>query len=64
MMIGAGDGWIRRDVFMQLIHNVAPGLIYQAEAGDVPWTDARFVEAMQAWKNMFNDGIFQDGALG
>ncbi|MEP0314385.1 extracellular solute-binding protein [Hyphomonas sp.] len=64
MMIGAGDGWIRRDVFMQLIHNVAPGLIYQAEAGDVPWTDARFVKAMQAWKNMFNDGIFQDGALG
>ena len=26
VMIGAGDGWIRRDVFMQLIHNVAPGL--------------------------------------
>ena len=64
MMIGAGDGWIRRDVFMQLIHNIAPGLIYQAEVGDVPWTDPRFVEAMQVWQNMFNDGIFQDGALG
>lgn len=34
MMIGAGDGWIRRDVYMQLIHNVAPGLIYQAETGE------------------------------
>ncbi|MCB1495845.1 MAG: carbohydrate ABC transporter substrate-binding protein [Bauldia sp.] len=64
MMIGAGDGWIRRDVYMQLIHNVAPGLIYKAEAGEVPWTDERFVEAMQIWKNMFDDGIFQDGALG
>jgi len=64
MMIGAGDGWIRRDVFMQLIHNVAPGLIYQAEKGEVPWTDGRFVEAMQIWKNMFDDGIFQVGALG
>ena len=64
MMIGAGDGWIRRDVYMQLIHNVAPGLIYQAEKGEVPWTDPRFVEAMQVWKNLFDDGIFQDGALG
>lgn len=64
MMIGAGDGWIRRDVYMQIIHNVAPGLIYQAETGDVPWTDPRFVEAMQVWKNMFDDGIFQPGALG
>lgn len=64
MMIGAGDGWIRRDVYMQLIHNIAPGLIYQAEVGEVPWTDARFVEAMQVWKNMFDDQIFQAGALG
>ena len=64
MMIGAGDGWIRRDVFMQIIHNIAPGLIYQAEAGEVPWTDESFVQAMQVWRNMFDDGIFQTGALG
>ena len=36
VMIGAGDGWIRRDVYMQLIHNVAPGLIYEAEDGEWP----------------------------
>ena len=64
MMIGAGDGWIRRDIFMQLIHNIAPGLIYQAEAGEVPFTDPAIVEALQVWKNMFDDGIFQPGALG
>ena len=64
MMIGAGDGWIRRDVFMQLIHNIAPGLVYQAEDGEVSWTDPRFVEAMQVWKDLFDDGIFQAGALG
>ncbi|MEM7444689.1 MAG: extracellular solute-binding protein [Pseudomonadota bacterium] len=64
VMIGAGDGWIRRDVFMQIIHNLAPGLIYQAEAGEAQFTDDAFVEAFQIWKNMFDDGIFQPGALG
>ena len=64
VMIGAGDGWIRRDVFMQLIHNVAPGLIYEAEDGNASFTDDAFVEAMTWWKRLFDDGIFQMGALG
>jgi hypothetical protein len=33
LLVGAGDGWLRRDIYMQLIHNIAPGLIYKAEAG-------------------------------
>ena len=64
VMIGAGDGWIRRDVFMQLIHNIAPGLIYEAELGSASFTDDAFVEAMTWWKRLFDDGIFQMGALG
>ena len=64
VMIGAGDGWIRRDVYMQLIHNVAPGLIYEAEDGMASFTDEPFVEAMTWWKRLFDDGIFQMGALG
>lgn len=64
IMIGAGDGWIRRDVFMQIIHNVAPGLIYKAAAGEASFNDPAFVEAFQIWKNFFDDGIFQPGALG
>ncbi|MCY4145077.1 MAG: extracellular solute-binding protein [Chloroflexi bacterium] len=64
VMIGAGDGWIRRDVYMQLIHNIAPGLIYQAEDGEASFTDEPFVEAMTWWKRLFDDGIFQTGALG
>jgi len=64
VMIGAGDGWIRRDVFMQIIHNLAPGLIYEAAAGEASFNDPAFVEALQIWKNFFDDGIFQPGALG
>lgn len=64
MMVGAGDGWLRRDIYMQLIHNIAPGLIYQAEEGKAKFTDAPFVEAMRVWKRLFDDRIIQDGALG
>ncbi|MCP4384016.1 MAG: extracellular solute-binding protein [Hyphomicrobiales bacterium] len=64
MLVGAGDGWLRRDIFMQLIHNVAPGEIYKAEDGDAKFTDAAFVEAMTWWKRLFDDGIIQPGALG
>lgn len=64
MMIGAADGWLRRDIFMQLIHNIAPGLIYKAEDGEARFTEDPFIEAFTWWKKFFDDGIFQDGALG
>jgi len=64
LLIGAADGWLRRDIYMQLIHNIAPGLIYKAEAGEVKFTDPPFVSAMQWWKRLFDDGIIQPGALG
>ena len=63
-MVGAADGWLRRDIYMQLIHNIAPGLIYKAEAGEAKFTDAPFVEAMRWWKRLFDDGVIQPGALG
>ncbi len=64
LMVGALDGWLRRDVYMQLIHNIAPGLIYKAEVGEAKFTDEPFVEAMRWWKRLFDDGIIQIGALG
>ncbi|MBW7882402.1 MAG: extracellular solute-binding protein [Caldilineaceae bacterium] len=64
LMVGAGDGWLRRDIYMQLIHNIAPGLIYKAEVGEASFTDPEFVEAMTWWKRLFDDQIIQPGALG
>ncbi len=64
MLVGAADGWERRDVYMQLIHNIAPGLIYKAEDGAAKFTDAPFVQAMTMWMKLFDDGIIQPGALG
>jgi raffinose/stachyose/melibiose transport system substrate-binding protein len=64
LLVGAADGWLRRDIYMQLIHNIAPGLIYQAEVGEAKFTNTPFVEAMTWWKRLFDDQIIQPGALG
>lgn len=64
MMIGAGDGWLRRDIFMMIINDLAPGKIYEAELGNAKFTDPEFVQAMAVWKSLFDDGIVQPGALG
>jgi len=64
LAVGAGDGWLRRDMYMQLIHNIAPGKIYEAEVGKAKFTDPEFVEAMRWWKKLFDDKIIQPGALG
>ncbi len=64
LLHGAADGWQRRDIYMQLAHNLAPGLIYQAEVGDAQFTDAALVEALAWYKRLFDDGVVQAGALG
>lgn len=64
LLVGATDGWLRRDIYMQLIHNVSPGLIYQAELGETKFTEPAFVEAMTWWKRLFDDQVIQPGALG
>ena len=64
LMVGAADGWLNRDIYMMLIHNLAPGLIYEAEEGHAKFTDEPFVEAMTWWKKLFDENIIQVGALG
>ena len=61
---GAADDWVNSDWFVQTANEFEDGAVYEAEAGDRPWTDQCFVDTMQSWKNLFTDGIFEDGALG
>lgn len=62
-MLPAADSWLRIVVFMQIANNVEPGLVYQAEAGEVEWTEPRLVEAFDWWSQLFSEGIAQEGAL-
>jgi raffinose/stachyose/melibiose transport system substrate-binding protein len=64
MMVGAGDGWLNRDLYMMIIHNLAPGKIYEFEEGNAQFTEPEFVEAFTWFKRLFDDGIIQEGALG
>lgn len=52
------------DMFNALSQQYGPGKIYEAEAGKIPWTDQVFVDTMTAWKQMFDDKVFQEGAIG
>lgn len=62
--VGAADDWVNSDWFVQVSNEFEEGAVYEAEKGERPWTDQCFVDTMTAWQNLFNDGIFEDGALG
>ena len=64
MFQGAADGWQNENVFLMLANQFAPGITDKAQVGEAPWTSPELVAAMQAWKGLFDDGVFQQGALG
>jgi raffinose/stachyose/melibiose transport system substrate-binding protein len=61
---GAADGWQNENVFLMLANQLAPGLVDEAQNGTAPWKSPELVKAMQAWADLFKDGVFQQGALG
>lgn len=60
---GAKDAWINYDMFIALAADYAPGKLYQAEAGEIAWTDPDLIAAMDAWRTLFEDRIISEGAL-
>lgn len=62
--VGAADDWVNSDWFVQASNEIENGAVYEAEKGDRKWTDQCFVDTMQAWQDLFTDGIVEDGALG
>lgn len=64
MFQGAADGWQNENVFLMLANQFSTGIVDKAQAGEVPWTSPELVSAMKAWKGLFDDGVFQQGALG
>lgn len=63
-LLPAKDSWVRNVVFLQIANNVAPGVVYKAEAGRIQWTDPQIVKAFEYWGKLFTDGIAQKGAIG
>lgn len=63
-LMPAKDAWLRNVVFMQIVNNVEPGLIYDVEDGTKPWNSPGVLTAFEYWGKVFTDGIAQQGALG
>jgi raffinose/stachyose/melibiose transport system substrate-binding protein len=61
---GAKDAWINIDVFQAISNQVAPAEFYSAVRGESDFDAPEFVQAFEIWKSLFDDGIFQEGALG
>ena len=63
MFQGGADGWHNINVFLMLANQYSPGLVEKAQYGEAQWTDSAMVQAMQMFKRLFDDGVFQKGAL-
>jgi raffinose/stachyose/melibiose transport system substrate-binding protein len=64
MFQGAADGWQNENVFLMIANQFSPGIVDKAQSGETKWTAPELVSAMKAWKGLFDDGVFQQGALG
>lgn len=63
-LLPAKDSWLRNVVFLQIVNNVAPGAVYDAEDGTASWTDPEIVEGFEYWQKLFTENIAQSGAIG
>jgi ABC-type glycerol-3-phosphate transport system substrate-binding protein len=61
---GAAAAPYDRDVIQSISNSIKPGVWAAAEVGDAKWTDPTIVKALGIWKDLFSNGIMQDGALG
>lgn len=64
LAIGAMDSWLNIDVWMSMAADVNAEKLYSAINGEIPFTDEALIESFKIWQDCFNDGIFQDGAIG
>jgi len=53
-----------QDTFQSIADSIEPGLYFKAVQGKAKWDDPKLVQALTTWKDMFSNGIMQDGALG
>jgi raffinose/stachyose/melibiose transport system substrate-binding protein len=61
---GAAQAGFNIDTIHAIADNVEPGTFVAATRGEVPWTDDSIVEAFSLWKQLFDEGIMQPGAIG
>lgn len=61
---GAAQEGFDQDTLQSIANSVQPGLWTKASTGDAKWNDPGIVQTLTIWKQMFDDGIMQPGAVG
>lgn len=61
---GAGQAVFNLDVIHAIADQVHPGLYVDATMGKAKWNDPDMVKSFELFKQLFDDKIMQDGALG
>ncbi len=64
LAIGAKEAWINIDTWMSIANDINAEKLYSAIEGETSFTDEELVQSFQIWQSLFQDGVFQDGALG
>ena len=62
LYFGGADGWQHVNLFLMLAYQ-SGDFVTKAQNGSAKWTDPVFEKTMEAFKDMFDSGIIQVGAL-
>jgi len=60
---GGASDWQNLNMYLMLVSQHGTEYFDQAQNGELSWTDDVFVSSMDTWKKMFDEEIFQTGAL-
>ncbi|XVV14922.1 extracellular solute-binding protein [Actinoplanes sp. CA-131856] len=61
---GAAQEGFDQDTLQSIANSVQPGLWTKASSGDAKWNDPGIVKTLAIWKDLFDSGIMQEGAIG
>ncbi|HVX07693.1 ABC transporter substrate-binding protein [Humibacter sp.] len=61
---GAAQEGFDQDTLQSISNSVEPGLWTKASQGKAKWNDPTIVKTLSIWKDLFDSGIMQSGALG
>jgi raffinose/stachyose/melibiose transport system substrate-binding protein len=61
---GAAQEGFDQDTLQSIANSVQPGLWTKASTGDAKWNDPGIVKTLTIWKDLFDSGIMQAGAVG
>lgn len=64
MYQGGAGSWQDENLFMTLADQEKANSFQDAQLGTVKWTSPSMLKAMETWRALFTDGVFQSGALG